>query len=535
MVGQAARVAQWLDAAAAFVALLWYLRQWRQNRVRWEVIYVASMSTVITLVKIFAFGMSPFYFEDTRGADVVVWIRYAGWLITCPVLLIHLSNLAGEDLYDGYRMLRLLLSNQIMLVCAATGAMSTGDERYIFFLTGICCCSVVFGSAAGIFWEAYNSFPLKARPFVQAMAGIFYPSWVAYALLWLFGDTGLGLWSQDACIIGHALADIGSKTVWGFLGWWLRWHVLRKAGKLVGSVEVQLEDASLGALEISSATAAKVNAIPTDAAVVGGAHGKEQHGGPAFKLRRGSMMLNRRPSILMSPLNDGLLVNVTAEVNALVQAALYNLEDTSTEATMTAALRLRAALQAKTANKLEGKSDGARMSADQEPKAPPPHVDIFGPTTDEASRRHARRVSLSRSFMSDGSQFSQLAIEEEEQEEEEGGEGGEAPAEFYTAVPRMLSAPVHGSAPTRLQPLASSFCAPTAAVAAAAATADDDQWRNNLRLEVERLEALLRSKIAQVATGAPEPEPQPRSSHIPWRPWDSASRKSLETPGDNRV
>jgi len=633
MVGTAARAAQWLDAAAAFVALLWYLLQLRRNRVRWEVIYVAFMSTVITLVKIIMFGRSPFYFEDA-GGDTVVWIRYAGWLITCPVLLIHLSNLAGEDLYDGYRMLRLVLSNQIMLVCAATGAMSTGDERYAFFITGICCCSVVFASAAAIFWEAYTSFPPQARPFVQAMAGIFYPSWVAYALLWLFGDTGLDLWSQDACIIGHALADIASKTVWGFLGWWLRWHVLRKAGKLVGSVEVQLEDPSLGTLEISPAMAAMADAIPTEAADFGAAqHQKEepsrgaaQQGVPGFKLRRGSMMLRRRPSILMGSLNDSTasifgggggggggggdakLVDVTSEVNSLVQAALYNLEDTSTEATMIAALRLRAALQTKATSpqqttqreETEGvrvpehvhsASEYGRMHAATWAPAPtvhaapwdpapavhaspwnsapavhaapwapapavhpaswapepavhatpwnsaPPHTDIFGPTTthsDEAARRRARRVSLARSFMSDGSQFSELALDEEGPHAQPHDTA--ADIDQIRLTPRTFSAPAHRmSAHEHSAPTASSFCAPTTALSAETVT-DEQARKRNLRSEVERLESLLQKKLLEMQAAGPrpsmpaepQPQPQPQRHQTHWWSWASPARTSHE-------
>lgn len=38
----------------------------------------------------------------------VPWIRFCGWLFTCPVLLILISNLTGEETYDTLRMIRLV-------------------------------------------------------------------------------------------------------------------------------------------------------------------------------------------------------------------------------------------------------------------------------------------------------------------------------------------------------------------------------------------------------------------------------------------
>ncbi len=56
----------------------------------------------------------------------VLWLRYAEWLLTCPVILIHLSNLTG--LKDDYskRTMRLLVSDIGCVVWGITSAMATG-------------------------------------------------------------------------------------------------------------------------------------------------------------------------------------------------------------------------------------------------------------------------------------------------------------------------------------------------------------------------------------------------------------------------
>ena len=59
--------------------------------------------------------------------------RYFEWLITCPVIIIALSNLTGlKDDYN-WRTMKLLSANQGMLLIGATSALSTGFLNVFFF------------------------------------------------------------------------------------------------------------------------------------------------------------------------------------------------------------------------------------------------------------------------------------------------------------------------------------------------------------------------------------------------------------------
>ena len=68
--------------------------------------------------------------------------------MTCPVLLIHLSNITG--LHEEYspRTMKLLVFDQGTILCGTTAAMSTGPVKIIFFVFGLCFGSATFYTGA---------------------------------------------------------------------------------------------------------------------------------------------------------------------------------------------------------------------------------------------------------------------------------------------------------------------------------------------------------------------------------------------------
>ena len=57
---------------------------------KWEVVYVAALGATVALAKVCAGDLPQVTFTLAENGRSVPWLRYAGWLITCPVLLIHL-------------------------------------------------------------------------------------------------------------------------------------------------------------------------------------------------------------------------------------------------------------------------------------------------------------------------------------------------------------------------------------------------------------------------------------------------------------
>ena len=63
----------------------------------WEEVYVCIVEVAHVLLAIFHEIESPATLNLSTG-NQVLWLRYAEWLLSCPVILIHLSNLTGECL-----------------------------------------------------------------------------------------------------------------------------------------------------------------------------------------------------------------------------------------------------------------------------------------------------------------------------------------------------------------------------------------------------------------------------------------------------
>jgi bacteriorhodopsin len=126
-----------IAGAAQCFSFFMYQRQ-AKRRCKFEVLFVTSVGAFCDLLKLTVIDkQEPSAFEMGNSGQMVYWSRWAGWLATCPVLLIHLSNLAGKEVFkEVRRMMKMLISFQIMIVFGATASMIASDMKYIFFLAG---------------------------------------------------------------------------------------------------------------------------------------------------------------------------------------------------------------------------------------------------------------------------------------------------------------------------------------------------------------------------------------------------------------
>lgn len=80
----------------------------------WEEIYVCAVELAKVVLETFLESCSPVSLTIALASGPpahVVWVRYAEWLLTCPVLLIHLSNLTGLADDYSHRTMALLVSD----------------------------------------------------------------------------------------------------------------------------------------------------------------------------------------------------------------------------------------------------------------------------------------------------------------------------------------------------------------------------------------------------------------------------------------
>lgn len=248
----------------------------------WEVIYIALVEFIKYLLEIMWEYDSPatlyvcskpydeIYINGTSYNDDISkrcegavlqapWLRYAEWLITCPVILIALSNLSGlKDDYN-FRTMKLLSSDQGTIVMGVTAAYSTGGVKGAFFTAGVCYGMTTFYTAFLVYAEAYENVPVgKCKQLVSQMAYMFYVSWLMFPTLFLLGPEGAGHLSNYGSVIAHTFADLLSKNLWGFWSLFLR-QAVRDHHRRLYKEELEREKMGLAELSIPKESRPDIN------------------------------------------------------------------------------------------------------------------------------------------------------------------------------------------------------------------------------------------------------------------------------------
>ena len=91
-------------------------------------IYISWVETIKYILEIFWNDSSPFTIRLTNGT-IAPWLRYAEWLITCPVILIALSRVGTVGGTYSRRTMKLLTSDQGTIIMGITAANSQGPIK----------------------------------------------------------------------------------------------------------------------------------------------------------------------------------------------------------------------------------------------------------------------------------------------------------------------------------------------------------------------------------------------------------------------
>lgn len=205
---------------------VWYAWQVQVGHCGWEVIYIAIVETFKYIFELWFEHDSPATVYQTNGQSIA-WLRYAEWLSTCPVILIALSRVGTVEGKYSKSTMKLLTSDQGTLVMGVTAAAATDGAKIAFFLVGFVYGANTFYTAAGVYLEAWKNVPEQCKSTVKAMAYIFYVSWCMFPILFVLGPEGAGHISGEGSTIGHCIADLLSKNLWGIFEWNLDTTLLR--------------------------------------------------------------------------------------------------------------------------------------------------------------------------------------------------------------------------------------------------------------------------------------------------------------------
>jgi len=215
----------WFAAVLSIFMFIFYTWQFYTATCGWEVVFVSIMEGLYYVADIFFHDQIPFTLFLADGATVPM-VRYTEWLLTCPVLLIHLSNITGlQDEYSP-RTMKVLTADQGTLIFGILAAMSSKGLKIFFFLCGATFGVTTFYTAAQIYIEAYYQVP-KGQPqkAVRWMTWSYFMSWPLFPVFFLAGPVGFGHLNKHGDSIAHAIIDMLSKNLWGILGWYLRYTI----------------------------------------------------------------------------------------------------------------------------------------------------------------------------------------------------------------------------------------------------------------------------------------------------------------------
>mmetsp|Transcript_37645 Transcript_37645/g.93597 ORF Transcript_37645/g.93597 Transcript_37645/m.93597 type:complete len:437 (-) Transcript_37645:414-1724(-) len=219
---------QWLCFLFSWALFAFYAFQFRRQTCGWEVIYIAWIEMIKYVLEIWYGDQSPFTVRLMSGA-ISPWLRYGEWLLTCPVILIALSRVGASEGNYSIRTMKLLTSDQGTIIMGITAALSTGNVKVCFFFVGLMYGANTFYTAATVYLEAFRNIDDDLKPLVKYMTYCFYSSWCMFPILFVAGPEGFGHITPAGSIIGHTIADLLSKNLWGIFDWWLDYQVKVRA------------------------------------------------------------------------------------------------------------------------------------------------------------------------------------------------------------------------------------------------------------------------------------------------------------------
>jgi len=151
---------------------------------------------------------------SVAGGRPFLWIRYADWVLTTPLLLLDLGLLAGAPLVDiGW----VVFMDVIMVVAGVAGVLSTGTgAAWPLFTFGCFAFFPVLYALVVTFSAAAKARGPKTASLYSKLAVLMAVTWTAYPVIWVVAE-GAQLATPDAETVAYAIFDVIAKCVFGII------------------------------------------------------------------------------------------------------------------------------------------------------------------------------------------------------------------------------------------------------------------------------------------------------------------------------
>ena len=150
---------------------------------------------------------------EVYGHDVF-WARYVDWAITTPLIVYSLTRLGGVR---GPIIAGLLISNELMVVTGFFAAVSPPSAEYVWYIVSCFFELAVFATILGpVASAARKQHPNVSGRYNQVM-WFFIAYYIAYPVVWILGDKGIGLYGTSVETLAIALLDVIAKVIYAYV------------------------------------------------------------------------------------------------------------------------------------------------------------------------------------------------------------------------------------------------------------------------------------------------------------------------------
>lgn len=224
-------------ACGCFVKYL--IDGYRGRECPWQVTYIAAMEVCVYMAEICAHD-NPAFLVELADGTIVYWVRYAGWLMTTPIILIHLSALPEEDeshLTKG--LLVMVTSNQAQLVFGITACFAQDGLKIFMIFLSSAAALVLYVAAFDLYKQALTIYPVEAKLKLEIMCFLFFTTWTLFPVFFALGPEGFGQITLSTSVVLHAVNDLFAKNLWGYLAYDIRSGVLHDVASKMGITSAQ--------------------------------------------------------------------------------------------------------------------------------------------------------------------------------------------------------------------------------------------------------------------------------------------------------
>lgn len=136
---------------------------------------------------------------------------YIDWVVSTPLMLLGLGLTLGGTKIGLRRDLFVLISAQVLMI---TSGWLAATQDIIFFIPGMVALVVVLF----VVWRLY----LDDTPEIFSLLPVVITTfWILYPVIWIIGEPGLGIITQDITRILFVIVPLLSKGGFAYLDVWL--------------------------------------------------------------------------------------------------------------------------------------------------------------------------------------------------------------------------------------------------------------------------------------------------------------------------